>query len=206
MSGTNLLDTTMENMATTTRPLVLGDEGFKYQLHPNPESLPLRQILLRAFDLGVRIIDTSPYYEPSEQLIGAALAHPSVSTRYSRADWGFDLFMAAGVNTLFYSSPLAVGLLRNGSIPVGRTGDWHPAPPGLGASAQQAALWIEGKDETRKETLAGVALRYAVAKTMQNCRDGSTATTITGASSSRISNRMWQQRNRFFNCSRASLD
>ncbi|CAK7213463.1 hypothetical protein SCUCBS95973_001801 [Sporothrix curviconia] len=283
--------------APSLPPLVMGGAGFSYQLHQDPESLPIRDIVLRAFALGVRTIDTSPYYEPSEQLLGAALAHPDVTSKYARDEfvlmtkvgrltehtfnyspawvrqsvarslkrfqttyldvvfchdvefvtreeaiaavgvlfelqkagvvrrvgisghdmralarvaslvrlrygrpvdviqtwaqltlqntlaeqWGFDLFRAAGVNTVFCSSPLAVGLLRNGGIPVGRTGDWHPAPPGLRAAVQQAAQWVEG-DKARGDTLASVALQYAVAKAMQNCRDGFTVTTITGTS------------------------
>ncbi|KAL1893984.1 hypothetical protein Sste5346_006125 [Sporothrix stenoceras] len=277
-------------------PLVMGGAGFSYQLHQNPETLPVRDILLRALDLGVRTFDTSPYYEPSEQLLGAALADPAITSRHARQDmvimtkvgrlsehvfdyspawvrqsvarslerfqtsyldvvfchdvefvsleqaagavevlfslqeagvirrvgisghdmrqlarvatavvnklgrpldviqtwaqltlqntlaeqWGFDLFRAAGVNTVFCSSPLAVGLLRNGGIPTGRTGDWHPAPPGMRVAVQQAAQWVEGD---KKETLAALALRYAVSKAMQNCRDGFTVTTITGAGS-----------------------
>ncbi|KAK6212719.1 hypothetical protein LQW54_004986 [Pestalotiopsis sp. IQ-011] len=66
--------------------LILGGAGFGFQLHPDPESLPLRKILLRAFDLGLHAIDTSPYYEPSEQLLGAALSHPEIKYRFSRED------------------------------------------------------------------------------------------------------------------------
>lgn len=284
---------------TPLPPLVMGGAGFSYQLNQNPETLPASSILLRALDLGVRTFDTSPYYEPSEQLLGAALAAPEITNRYAREDtvimtkvgrisenvfdyspawvqksvarslerfqtsyldvvfchdvefvslelavgavevlfslqqagvirrvgisghdmrqlarvatlvlnklgrpidviqtwaqltlqntlaeqWGFDLFRAAGVNTVFCSSPLAVGLLRNGGIPTGRTGDWHPAPPGLRVAVQKAAQWVEegGGEGEKKKTLAALALRYAVSKAMQNCRDGFNVTTITGA-------------------------
>ncbi|CAK7233304.1 hypothetical protein SBRCBS47491_008562 [Sporothrix bragantina] len=284
-------------MTCSIPPLVMGGAGFSYQLHQEPETLPVRDIVLRAFELGVRTIDTSPYYEPSEQLLGAALAHPEVRGKYAREEftlmtkvgritehkfdyspawvrqsvarslerfqttyldvvfchdvefvtpeeavaavavlfelqqagvirrvgisghnmktlarvatlarhrhgrpldviqtwaqltlqntlaeqWGFELFRAAGIHTVFCSSPLAVGLLRNGGIPVGRTGDWHPAPPGLRAAVQQAAQWVE-ESKARDETLASVALRYAVSKAMQNRRDGFMVTTITGTS------------------------
>jgi aryl-alcohol dehydrogenase-like predicted oxidoreductase len=54
-------------------PLVLGGAGFSYQTHPDPKSLPVRDVIKRAFDHGLRAIDTAPYYEPSEQLLGEAL-------------------------------------------------------------------------------------------------------------------------------------
>lgn len=45
------------------------------------------EIIKGAFDLGLRAIDTSPYYEPSEQLMGAALCHPDITTKYQRSDY-----------------------------------------------------------------------------------------------------------------------
>ncbi|KAL3454168.1 Aldo/keto reductase family-domain-containing protein [Aspergillus insuetus] len=56
-------------------PLILGGAGFSHQLTSNPNPLRTREVLKRAFELGLRAIDTSAYYEPSEELIGAALAH-----------------------------------------------------------------------------------------------------------------------------------
>lgn len=274
--------------------LVMGGAGFSYQLHPAPGSLPIQQILLRAFELGLRTIDTSPYYEPSEQLMGAALSDPAIASKYAREDivlmtkvgriredefdyspawvrksvarslerfqttyldvvfchdvefvstedalgavgvllelqragtirrvgisgyeidtlariaalvrqrygrpldviqtWaqltlqntqvetrGLALFRAAGVNAVFCSSPLAVGLLRSGGIPAGLTGDWHPAPPGLRAAAQEAAVWTEQQGES----MASVALRYAIGKARKNCDRDFTVSTITGIS------------------------
>ncbi|KAH8895876.1 Aldo/keto reductase [Thozetella sp. PMI_491] len=279
---------------TAVSPLVMGGAGFSYQLHPKPESLPIPQILLRAFELGLRTIDTSPYYEPSEQLMGAALSHPDVTSKYAREDivlmtkvgrikenefdyspawvrksvarslerfrttyldvvfchdvefvsaeeaitavgvlfelqgtgairrvgisgyeigtlaniaglvrerygrpvdviqtWAqltlqntqverraLDLFRAAGVSAVFCSSPLAVGLLRHGGIPPGLTGDWHPAPKGLRAAAQEAAEWVQQQGES----LASVALRYSIAKAQQHCSPGFSVSTITGIS------------------------
>ncbi|KAL4981594.1 Aldo/keto reductase [Aspergillus falconensis] len=68
-------------------PIILGGSGFSYQVHPNPQTLPVSAIIRRAFDVGIRAIDTSPYYEPSEQLMGKALASPEVSSRYAREDY-----------------------------------------------------------------------------------------------------------------------
>ncbi|KAL2670318.1 hypothetical protein Neosp_014785 [[Neocosmospora] mangrovei] len=277
-------------------PLVMGGAGFSYQLHPEPQSLPIIKILLRAFELGVRTIDTSPYYEPSEQLMGAALSHASIQSKYKRGDYelmtkvgrikenefnyspdwirksvarslerfqttyldvvfchdveyvsideavtavgvllelqrasvilrvgisgydidvlaevasavrqryghpvdvvqtwaqltlhntqvetrGFELFRAAGVNSVYCSSPLAVGLLRTGGIPTGLTGDWHPAPEGLREAAAEAAKWVERHG--KGESLSSVALQYAILKARQSCTSSFTVSTITGIS------------------------
>ena len=284
-------DQTLRNLS----PLVMGGAGFSYQLHSNPESLPVRQIILKAFSLGLRVLDTSPYYEPSEQLMGAAISHSEVTSKYKRSDYilmtkagridehywdyspewikksvarslqrfrtsyldvvfchdvefvseeeavtavgtlfsmseagiikyvgisGYDIevlicianlvrarygrpldvvqtwaqltlqnthlesrglkaLREAGVRVICSSSPLAVGLLRNGGLPIGRTGDWHPAPSGLRLASQQAAEWVE----ERGISLASLALRFAISKAMQNSRPDFTVTTITGISS-----------------------
>jgi len=68
-------------------PLVLGGAGFSYQLHPKPESLPVVDIVKKAFDSGIRAIDTSPYYEPSEQLLGAVLSSHAITSAYARHDY-----------------------------------------------------------------------------------------------------------------------
>ncbi|KAI8648474.1 Aldo-ket-red domain-containing protein [Fusarium sp. Ph1] len=277
-------------------PLVMGGAGFSYQLHPEPQSLPITKILLRAFELGVRTIDTSPYYEPSEQLMGAALSHADIQSKYKRGDYelmtkvgrikenefnyspdwirksvarslerfqttyldvvfchdveyvsideavtavgvllelqrarvilrvgisgydmdvlaevasmvrqryghpvdvvqtwaqltlhntqvetrGFELFRAAGVYSVYCSSPLAVGLLRTGGIPTGLTGDWHPAPEGLRAAAAEAAQWVERNGNG--ESLSSIALQYAILKARQSCTASFTVSTITGIS------------------------
>jgi len=279
-----------------TSPLVMGGAGFSYQLTPKPESLPIVDILLRAFDLGVRTIDTSPYYEPSEQLMGAALSDSRITSKYQRSDYelmtkvgrimehefnyspdwirlsvarsmerfqttyldvvfchdveyvpieeavtavgvllefqrdgsvlrvgisgydidvlakiatiakerygrpvdvvqtwaqltlqntqpetrGFAQFRAAGVKSVFCSSPLAVGLLRTGGIPVGLTGDWHPAPQGLRAAAAEAAKWVD--ENGNGESLAFLAMQYAILKAKQNCDASFEVSTITGIS------------------------
>ncbi|KAK1143974.1 hypothetical protein N8T08_005883 [Aspergillus melleus] len=68
-------------------PIILGGAGFSYQIHPDPKSIPIPQIIRRAFDVGMKAIDTSPYYEPSEQLLGEALASPEVTGKYARSDY-----------------------------------------------------------------------------------------------------------------------
>ncbi|KAH3676337.1 hypothetical protein WICPIJ_009133 [Wickerhamomyces pijperi] len=54
-------------------PLLLGGAVFNQQFNDNPEKLPIKDILRLAFNNGVTAIDTSPYYGPSELLLGAAL-------------------------------------------------------------------------------------------------------------------------------------
>ncbi|KAL3459760.1 Aldo/keto reductase [Aspergillus heterothallicus] len=68
-------------------PVVLGGSGFSYQVHPDPKSVPVSKIIRHAFDVGIRAIDTSPYYDPSEHLLGEALASPEVASQYSRRDY-----------------------------------------------------------------------------------------------------------------------
>ncbi|KAJ1324742.1 D-arabinose 1-dehydrogenase [Microdochium nivale] len=46
--------------------------------------LPALSIVSRALDLGVNAFDTSPYYGPSELILGAALDHPTVRARHAR--------------------------------------------------------------------------------------------------------------------------
>ncbi|KAL1875721.1 hypothetical protein VTK73DRAFT_9910 [Phialemonium thermophilum] len=286
---------------TRLGPLVMGSAGFSYQLNADPESLPLERILLRAFDLGLRTIDTSPYYEPSEQLFGAALSSPTISSEYKRGDYilmtkagrikekefnyspdwirksvarslqrfnttyldvvfchdvefvsieeavtavatlvdikertgaikavgisgyridvlvevarlarerfgrpvveivqnwaqltlqntrleqvGFQALRETGVRAVVCSSPLAVGLLRYGGIPVGRTGDWHPAPQGLRAAAQKAAQWVHGRQDGH--SMSQIAMRFAVSLAAKNSRPGFMVTTASGISSLR---------------------
>lgn len=65
-------------------PLVLGGAGFSHQLFRNPSSAQALQVLKRAFQLGLRAIDTSAYYHPSEILLGEALSHPEIASHYTR--------------------------------------------------------------------------------------------------------------------------
>ncbi|PKS12354.1 hypothetical protein jhhlp_001654 [Lomentospora prolificans] len=53
--------------------LVLGTATFNHQYHPDPQSMPSNAIVARALSLGLYAFDTSPYYGPSEILLGAAL-------------------------------------------------------------------------------------------------------------------------------------
>jgi aryl-alcohol dehydrogenase-like predicted oxidoreductase len=93
---------------------------------------------------------------------------------------GLRQFRDAGVDCVFNGSPLAAGLLRSGGVPVGKLGDFHPAPAGLRAAAQQSAQWVA----TKGETLARVALRFSFATMTEALgSDGIGGGTIFGAAS-----------------------
>lgn len=78
---------TLPSLSQKLPPLVLGGAGFSYQSHLDPKSLPIRDIIIKVFNHGMRAIDTSPYYEPSEEIFGEALSHPDITSRYSRSDY-----------------------------------------------------------------------------------------------------------------------
>jgi D-arabinose 1-dehydrogenase len=263
-------------LSSVVSKLVLGGAGFSTQLHPDPASLPVQDIIKHALKLGFRTFDTSPYYAPSEELLGDAFSHPDIVSQYSRSEiilmtkvgriaalefdysptwirysinrslerfktsyldvvfchdieyvtdadavtavgvlfdcvdqgkvryvgvsgysidrlvnvtnmvkekygrpldavqnWaqltiqntrleeeGLARFRDAGVDCIFNSSPLCIGLLRSGGVPIGSLGDFHPAPRGLRESVSKASGWLE----SRGENLASLALRFAIAR------------------------------------------
>ncbi|KAI1750677.1 Aldo/keto reductase family-domain-containing protein [Xylaria castorea] len=68
-------------------PLIMGTATFNTQYVPDPFNLPAASIVSRALDLGVTAFDTSPYYGPSETILGDALAHTSVTSRHARSSY-----------------------------------------------------------------------------------------------------------------------
>lgn len=60
---------------TTMPQLVLGGATINTQYNDDPAKLPLVEMLKYGFKHGIRAIDTSPYYGPSELLYGNALEH-----------------------------------------------------------------------------------------------------------------------------------
>ncbi|CAK7274794.1 hypothetical protein SEPCBS57363_006344 [Sporothrix epigloea] len=71
-------------LATVLPPLFLGTATFNTQYVDNPAAMPYCGIVRRALvDLGVNGFDTSPYYGPSETLLGEALEATGVErSRY----------------------------------------------------------------------------------------------------------------------------
>lgn len=54
-------------------PLIIGGAVFNYQYCSDPSSLPVPELIEKAFQKGLNALDTSPYYGPSEEIIGQAL-------------------------------------------------------------------------------------------------------------------------------------
>lgn len=67
--------------------VILGGGVFNTQMNEDPLALPIPQIIRNAFDAGINAIDTSPYYGPSEELVGKALQDPLITEKYSREDF-----------------------------------------------------------------------------------------------------------------------
>jgi aryl-alcohol dehydrogenase-like predicted oxidoreductase len=65
-------------------PLVLGTATFNIQYNDDPFSLPSVSIVHRALRAGIRAFDTSPYYGPSEEILGQALTSDEVSSEFPR--------------------------------------------------------------------------------------------------------------------------
>jgi len=64
----------------------------------------------------------------------------------------------AGVGVLPNASVLGMGLLRGNGVPVGGSGDFHPAGQELREKVAEAARWVESKGEK----LEVVAIRWAL--------------------------------------------
>jgi len=65
---------------------------------------------------------------------------------------------AAEVDVVPNASPLGMGMLRRGGVPVGGQGDFHPAPQGLRDAVLAASEWCD----TRDEKLEVVSIRFAL--------------------------------------------
>ncbi|KAI4132324.1 MAG: hypothetical protein LQ338_000785 [Usnochroma carphineum] len=74
-------------LSTLLPPLICGTATFNNQYNPDPYALPTTAIVHEAFSLGVRAFDTSPYYGPAEDLLGAALNTPLVHQNFPRRDY-----------------------------------------------------------------------------------------------------------------------
>lgn len=70
---------------------------------------------------------------------------------------------AAGVDVVPNASPLGMGMLRRGGVPVGGQGDFHPAPRGLRDTVIAASNWCD----VQNEKLEVVSVRFALELWMQ---------------------------------------
>jgi aryl-alcohol dehydrogenase-like predicted oxidoreductase len=65
-------------------PLIFGTATFTHQFNKDPFALDTTGLVTSALTYGIRAFDTSPYYGPSEQLLGDALATPFVRSTFPR--------------------------------------------------------------------------------------------------------------------------
>jgi D-arabinose 1-dehydrogenase len=68
-------------------PLVFGTATFNVQYNSDPYALDTIGLVSSALTHGIRAFDTSPYYGPSESLLGAALAHPATRDAFPRESY-----------------------------------------------------------------------------------------------------------------------
>ena len=61
-------------LSSVLPPLILGTATFNTQYVTDPLAMPYVGIVRRAVELGITAFDTSPYYGPSELLLGSALS------------------------------------------------------------------------------------------------------------------------------------
>ncbi|KZF22878.1 Aldo/keto reductase [Xylona heveae TC161] len=74
-------------LSSTLPPLICGTATFNDQYNADPQALPTTAIVHRAFASGLRAFDSSPYYGPSEQLLGQALDTPFIEENFPRKDY-----------------------------------------------------------------------------------------------------------------------
>ncbi|CAI8503160.1 unnamed protein product [Pichia kudriavzevii] len=68
-------------------PLIVGGAVFNTQYNDNPTALPIYRLLEKAFSLGINAIDTSPYYGPSEELLGNTLRQMAEDGKVERNNY-----------------------------------------------------------------------------------------------------------------------
>lgn len=101
-------------------PLILGTATFNTQYVDDPKRMPYQSIVSRALELGINAFDTSPYYGPSELLLGDALHHVTTpnSANTKIAD-------SNGIDTQKYSRDSYMILTKAGRI-AGDSFDYSP--------------------------------------------------------------------------------
>ncbi len=68
-------------------PLVFGTATFNHQYNDDPYALDTIGLVAAALEHGIRAFDTSPYYGPSEELLGNALVSPCVRNSFPRSQY-----------------------------------------------------------------------------------------------------------------------
>lgn len=73
-------------LSSVLPPLIFGTATFNYQYNPDPYELDTAGLVKKALEFGIRAFDTSPYYGPSEEILGAALDTEFVRANFPRKD------------------------------------------------------------------------------------------------------------------------
>lgn len=68
-------------------PIIFGTGTFNYQFVANPYEMDANGLVQYALEHGIRAFDTSPYYGPSEMILGEALNTEFIRQNYSREDY-----------------------------------------------------------------------------------------------------------------------
>lgn len=68
-------------------PLIFGTATFNHQYNSDPFALDTTGLVTSALTHGIRAFDTSPYYGPSEILLGNALSTPFVRETFPRSSY-----------------------------------------------------------------------------------------------------------------------
>jgi D-arabinose 1-dehydrogenase len=92
-------------LSTVLPPLICGTATFNNLYNADAFSLPTNAIVERALDMGVKAFDTSPYYGPSEELLGKALSTSSVLSKYPRNTYHLVTKVGRIANAEFDYSP-----------------------------------------------------------------------------------------------------
>ncbi|CZR60937.1 related to Pseudomonas L-fucose dehydrogenase [Phialocephala subalpina] len=92
-------------LSTTLPPLICGTATFNNLYNPSAFTLPTNAIISSALSSGVRAFDTSPYYGPSEELLGRALSQPAVVKSYPRESYHLITKVGRIANAEFDYSP-----------------------------------------------------------------------------------------------------
>jgi aryl-alcohol dehydrogenase-like predicted oxidoreductase len=68
-------------------PVIFGTGTFNYQFVANPYEMDANGLVQYALEHGIRAFDTSPYYGPSEMILGGALNTDSVRMNFPRESY-----------------------------------------------------------------------------------------------------------------------
>ncbi|KAF2096997.1 L-galactose dehydrogenase (L-GalDH) [Rhizodiscina lignyota] len=74
-------------LSSVLPPLIFGCATFNIQYNKDPYALDTAGLVQEALQLGVRAFDTSPYYGPSEEILGAALDTPFIHEHFPREEY-----------------------------------------------------------------------------------------------------------------------